>query len=164
MKMELIGSLLHEPEVLFLDEPTIGLDVVSQKKIRKFLLDYNQKNDTTIILTSHYMDDVQDLCDRLIIINEGRLGYDGSIQKLIDSYGAEKFLKLRFYEKVKKSDLAKVGRVITHEPYKANISIPTAKVKKIMGQLATKYPLEDMTMKEVTLEEVVSDIFSGKKK
>jgi len=162
MKFEIIASLLHNPKVLFLDEPTIGLDVVSQKKIREFLRKYNRVNKTTIILTSHYMDDVQDLCKRLIIINEGKLGYDGSIDKIIEDYSNDKNIKVSFYKKVDRSRLLPFGKVTKHSMYEAELSIPQEVSLDKISRLMTKLPVKDLNIKDVSLEEVISDIFEKK--
>jgi len=159
MKCELTASLLHNPKVLFLDEPTIGLDIVAQKNIREFLKKYNKKNETTIILTSHYMDDVQDLCKRLIIINEGEIGYDDSIDKIIAEYSKNKTVEVEFGDKVQKKDLARIGKVLKHTLYRANISIPHEKSREKIGRLVTKFPVKDINIKDVTLEEIIGDIF-----
>ena len=164
MKCELIASLLHNPRILFLDEPTIGLDIVAQKKIREFLKEYNEKNETTIILTSHYMDDVQDLCKRLIIINEGEIGYDGSVDKIIAEYSKVKTIKLVFDKKVLKKDLQKLGKLKNCSSYEAELSVPIKDSKKVIYALVTRYPVKDINIKDVTLEEVVADIFSNNKR
>jgi len=96
MKMELIASLLHQPKVLFLDEPTIGLDVVSQKTVRQFLREYNSKNKTTILLTSHYMTDIQELCQRVIIIDHGTIFFDGRLSDIVDRFADSKLVTIRF--------------------------------------------------------------------
>ncbi|MBL7058737.1 ATP-binding cassette domain-containing protein [Patescibacteria group bacterium] len=162
MKCELIASLLHNPKILFLDEPTIGLDIVSQKKIREFLKEYNQKFKTTIILTSHYMDDVQDLCKRLIIINDGQIGYDGSIKDIIEEYSKDKNIHVIFRNKILKRDLSKIGKVYNYEPYEAKISIPMEEANKKISLLINKFPVKDINIKDVTLEEIVEDIFKNK--
>src|SRR6478752_9150352 len=96
MKMELIASLLHQPKVLFLDEPTIGLDVVSQKTVREFLREYHAKNKTTIMLTSHYMTDIQELCKRVIIIDRGAISFDGQLSDVVDRFADFKLITIRF--------------------------------------------------------------------
>jgi len=164
MKCELIAALLHDPQILFLDEPTIGLDVVSQKKIRSFLRQHNEAYGTTIILTSHNMDDVQGLCRRLIIINEGRLGYDGSIERIIAEHSQDKTVKVIFNKRTAAEDLAKVGQVIRHNPYEAEIAIPSEAVAERISALLAGFPVKDINITAVTLEEVIADIFSSGKK
>lgn len=159
MKCELIASLLHKPEVLFLDEPTIGLDIISQKKIRDFLKTINERDKTTIILTSHYMDDVQDLCRRLIVINEGSLGYDGPIDRLITDFSRDKTVFLQFDKRVARKDLEDFGEVVSCDAYEAKISMPAMSTPDRIAALVTKLPVKDIDIQSVTLEEVVADIF-----
>jgi ABC-2 type transport system ATP-binding protein len=160
MKCEMVAALLHDPKIIFLDEPTIGLDVISQKKIREFLKDYNRRTKATIILTSHYMDDVEDLCERLIIINEGQVGYDGSLNNLLNTYSKDKIIKLDLSKKTSKKEIEVFGKIISYSPYEVVLSIPVDEVNKKIGKLVSKLPIKDMSINSVTLEEVVSDIFS----
>jgi ABC-2 type transport system ATP-binding protein len=162
MKCELIGALLYEPKILFLDEPTIGLDIISQKKIREFLREYNQASQTTIILTSHYMADVQDMCERLIVINEGQLGYDGSVKDIIARYSSDKTIKLVFSKKVAKKDLEKIGTIINYSGYEAELSVPLDQVNKKISRLVSKLPVEDISINSASLEEVIADLFKSK--
>lgn len=164
MKMEIIAALLHQPKVLFLDEPTIGLDVVSQKKIREFLKEYNQKNQTTIILTSHYMEDVAELCKRLIIINEGKKIYDGDLESIIQQYSNDKNLKVVFRKKVLKEDLKQIGRITKFEPFEADIEIDKHIANEKVAELMAKFPVKDLNISDVTLDEVISGIFEKKAK
>jgi len=159
MKCELIASLLHRPDVLFLDEPTIGLDILSQKKMREFLKMVNQRDHTTIILTSHNMDDVQDLCRRLIVVNEGKIGYDGPIDKLIRDYSTEKTVSLEFDERVSKRDLEEYGTVTSKDPYEATINMPSEDAPSRIAVIIKKFPVKDINISGVSLEEVVADLF-----
>lgn len=159
MKCELIASLLHEPDVLFLDEPTIGLDVLSQKRIREFLKKYNKEKGTTVILTSHNMDDVENLCERIIIINEGEVGYDGSLEHVISEYSNVKYIRLQFSEKVFKKDLKKYGEILHYEPYQAEIRVPDDDTPKRIKSLFSKFKVKDINVKDVELEEIIGDIF-----
>lgn len=162
MKCELIASLLHKPDVLFLDEPTIGLDIVSQKKVREFLKTINQRDRTTIILTSHNMDDVQDLCQRLIVVNEGKLGYDGPLAQLIREYSTEKTVGLEFDGRVAKRDLEVYGKVMSKDPYEATIVVPSQDAPSRIAAIIEKFPVKDINISGVTLEEVVADLFNHK--
>jgi len=162
MKCELMSAILHKPDVLFLDEPTIGLDVVSQKRLREFLKQYNEKYETTIILTSHYMDDVQDLCQRLIVINEGKIGYDGPIDKLISDYSTEKTVSLEFDKRVARRDLEEYGEVASEDPYQAEIVMPSEDAPARIAAIIKKFPVNDINISGVTLEEVVADLFGQK--
>src|SRR3990167_7801823 len=111
MKCELIASLIHTPKVLFLDEPTIGLDVVVQKRLREFIKDYNKKYNSTIILTSHYMGDVQELCKRVVIIDKGKIGFDGKLDDLVKQYAKNKTISLVFLKAVERSRLEQYGEI-----------------------------------------------------
>lgn len=159
MKCELVAALLHSPKVLFLDEPTIGLDVVMQKKIREFFKNYNEKYKTTVILTSHYMDDVKELCDRVIIIDKGKLIYDGNLAKLVKKYGDRKYLTAVFYNKIKKEDLQTIGELTSFEPLKATISVPRAIHGQAAAELLSKFPVDDLDISEVKLEDIIRLIF-----
>ena len=116
MKCELITALIHSPKVLFLDEPTIGLDVVMQKKLRDFLKEYNKKYKSTIILTSHYMEDVKELCERVIIIDHGKILYDGKLENIVKEYAKNKFLSIDFSTTVERSKLEKLGNMFKSLP------------------------------------------------
>lgn len=161
MKCELIAALLHNPKVLFLDEPTIGLDVVVQKKIREFFKQYNQESKTTILLTSHYMEDVSELCKRVIIINHGTKIYDGSLEDLMKKYADDKYLKIIFSKKVKKTDLYEYGELIQFDPngLKATISTPRVQHTKVASSILEKLPVDDLDIAEVDLEDIVAKIF-----
>ncbi|MFA6285254.1 MAG: ABC transporter ATP-binding protein [Parcubacteria group bacterium] len=163
MKCELVAALLHKPKVLFLDEPTIGLDVVAQKNIRDFIKRYNQKNKTTIILTSHYMEDVKELCRRVIIIEEGKIGYDGDLASLIEKYAPYKVLKITFEgEGVKKSDIEKFGEVHKFLPHSITLRVPREKAKNVARDiLSSDLPVDDILIDEVEISDVVRKIFSS---
>lgn len=165
MKCELAASLIHQPKVLFLDEPTIGLDVLAQKNIREFIKKYNAKRKTTIILTSHYMDDVEDLCQRIIIIDSGKLIYDGPLKNLINDYIKDKYLKLIFNDPVPREKLEKFGRVVewVDEGIKATVSVDRAKHTAVASQILAELPVDDLDISEASLEEVVAEIFKGEK-
>ena len=162
MKMELIAALLHGPKVLYLDEPTIGLDVVSQQKIREFIREYNEHTKTTIMLTSHYMDDVEALCKRVIIIDHGRIIFDGALQKLIDEHAKHKVLTVTFTEAVLKKDLEKYGKVREHDKLRVVLEVPDEQVKKSAAAILTKLPVDDILIDEVPIEDVIRDIFTKK--
>lgn len=163
MKCELIASLLHDPKILFLDEPTIGLDIISQKKIRDFLLKYNKEKKITIILTSHYMEDIKSLCQRIIVINEGKLILDDALEKVISKYSINKVVKVIFEERVLKKDLLEIGKIISYSSFETELSIPVEDFKEKIGQLIATFPVNDLTIADVTLEEIITDIFNGRK-
>lgn len=164
MKCELIASILHRPKVLFLDEPTIGLDVVAQKNIRDFLRRYNEKNKTTILLTSHYMGDILKLCKRIIIINKGKIIYDGLIRTLIDQYADSKIITVYSDRAPKKEAFDKFGKIIDSDQAKTVIEVPRKKVKKVAAQmLASRLPIKDIDIAEPGIESIIRNIFkSGK--
>lgn len=162
MKCELVAALLHSPKVLFLDEPTIGLDVVSQKNIREFLKKYNQEKKITIILTSHYMDDVEALCERVIIINHGIIAYDGKLKQLTDQYIDHKIIEVSFTEPVAQDQLTKLAQVQEYSSERALLKIPKDQVKQVAVELMTKFPVDDILINEMQIEEVVRNIFSKK--
>jgi ABC-2 type transport system ATP-binding protein len=164
MKCELALALLHKPKVLFLDEPTIGLDVIAQKNIRDFLKKYNKKNKTTIILTSHYMEDIKELCNRVVIIDKGVIGYDGALDDLIKKAAPHKTIKLTFSDAtVKKTDLAKYGNVIKFSDYEAQIEVNREEVREVATKmLSSKLPIEDIAIDETDVDEVIRKIFSNK--
>lgn len=162
MKAELIGALLHNPKVLFLDEPTIGLDVVSQKAIRDFLQAYNRETKATIILTSHYMEDIRRLCERVMIIDHGSLIYDGPYKELVHKFATNKTIEMSFTEKVLKKDLKRYGEVTDYESTRAKLSIPRENATKTLNKLLNKLPVDDIAVHERSMEDVVGDIFTNK--
>lgn len=161
MKCELAAALLHSPKVLFLDEPTIGLDVVSQKNIREFLKKYNQVRKTTIILTSHYMEDVEALCERVIIINHGLLIYDGSLGKLLDTYVDKKILEVTFTSDVARSAVAVFGSVVEFTPQRAVLEVPKAETKSAAIRILSTLPVDDVLINEVPIDDVIRKIFTS---
>lgn len=160
MKCELIASLLHKPKVLFLDEPTIGLDIVTQKRVREFLRRINREFNTTIILTSHNMEDVQAVCDRIIMIDHGHKVYDGAITKLISTYATEKYLQVDFENEVAKEEVEKIGRLVEFDGYKAVIAVPRAEHAKLAAELLTKFEVDNLDIQEIKLEDIILKHFS----
>lgn len=163
MKCELVASLLHRPKVLFLDEPTIGLDVVSRQRILEFIKKYNNDRKTTILLTSHYMEDVMQLCKRVIIINEGKIVYDGNIQKLIDQYATHKIITVTFKNSVDREQLKMLGEIMEFEERRAVIKILDQKVRENAARILTSFPVDDILINETKVEEIVSQIFQSSK-
>lgn len=163
MKCELIAALIHKPKILFLDEPTIGLDIVVQKRIRKFFKEYNANSKTTVILTSHYMDDVEELCERIIVINHGKKIYDGNLSELVKKYASEKYLKLNFQKNVQRKDLEKFGKIIEYNDngINATLSVLREDHTNIAGEILKKFPVDDLDISEVSLEEIISNIFQS---
>jgi ABC-2 type transport system ATP-binding protein len=161
MKMELIGALLHKPKVLFLDEPTIGLDLVSQKKIQDFIKVYNKKNKTTIMLTSHYMSDIERLCERVIIISTGRIIYDGSLQNIKTKFSTHKVFKIKFVEDVDLTGIENLGQVIKQEPFYIELKINQSEVNQVSRHIHQNYDLEDISISETPIEDVITEAFKG---
>lgn len=161
MKCEFIGSLLHTPKVVFLDEPTIGLDVVTQRKVREFIKEYNKKYNATVILTSHYMDDVKEVCERLIIINHGSLLFDGELPTFVKQYANHKILIPIFNSKVTKEELHRFGTVTEFEYPRAVITIPHNNVSKIASELLATYDIEDLDINEPKLEDIIHTLFGN---
>lgn len=160
MKCELIGALLHKPKVLFLDEPTIGLDVVAQKNIRDFIRKYNQEKKTTIILTSHYMDDIKELCERVIIINFGKIIYDGKLSELIATYAKDKIIKVTATEPITKASLETFGAVEDYQDIRASIRVPRERVKAAAaGIITSDMPIEDILIDEMPIDDIIREIF-----
>jgi ABC-2 type transport system ATP-binding protein len=159
MKCELAGSLLHQPRVLFLDEPTIGLDVVAQKRLREFILEYNRRHGATILLTSHYMDDVKELCSRVIVINGGRLVYDGLLQELVNRHATYKLILASFSKPVAVEQLSAIAEVLSFEPLRATLSVPRADVPARAARLLAELPVADLSVQEPELEDVIRALF-----
>jgi len=162
MKCELIAALIHQPKVLFLDEPTIGLDVVMQKKVREFVKQYNKRYQATVILTSHYMDDVKEICQRIVMINEGTLVFDGLINDLIQKHANHKTIVPVFYSKVSKEELGKYGEVVEFEYPKASIKVPRGETSKIATELLQRYDIDDLDINEPRLEDIIREAFETK--
>lgn len=163
MKCELVAALIHNPKVLFLDEPTIGLDVVSQNNIREFLKDYNKKKKTTIILTSHYMEDVEALCERVVVINHGIIAYDGSLKQMMSEYVNTKTLEITFTEATLKKDLTQFGKIKEWDKMRVVLDVPKEKIKRVAAEILTTLPVDDILINEIQVEEVIRKMFQEKK-
>lgn len=162
MRCELAAALLHKPRVLFLDEPTIGLDVTMQKRMRDFFRDYNKQSGTTVILTSHNMDDVRYLCNRIIMINKGKIIYDGDIDTVVHTYVKDKYIHLQLSKKLAPSVFESYGQLIELQGESVTLSVPRSEVLHVSARMLEKLPIEDIDIKEVELDEVVRMIFSQK--
>lgn len=162
MKCELVASLLHQPKVLFLDEPTIGLDVVMQKTLRDFIKEYNREFNSTIILTSHYMDDVKELCQRVIIIDQGKILFDGKLQSVIDKYARTKILTFTFAQNVEKSELEKFGEVKEYEFPKVKLIVKREDATKHAAKILSDFAVADIVIEEPPIEAIIREVFTGK--
>ncbi len=158
MKMELISALIHEPRVLFLDEPTIGLDVVSQKRVREFLRLYNQEHRIVTMLTSHYMQDIQELCERVIIIDHGKIFFDGPLDDIIDRFSVAKIISLTFEESAGR-DFSAFGEVVEQTPMSVQLKVPRAQVTERARQLLDNCKVKDINVQELPVEEVIRQLF-----
>jgi len=158
MKMELIAALLHTPRVLFLDEPTIGLDVVSQKKVREFLQQYNQDHRIVTMLTSHYMQDIEELCQRVIIIDHGKIFFDGPLEAIIDRFATHKILSLGFGDSATR-DFREFGEVLEQDAQTVQLKVPRANVTDVCRQLLGRYQVTDINVQEIPVEEVIRQLF-----
>lgn len=164
MKMELIAALLHQPDVLFLDEPTIGLDVVAQHKIQKFLKSYQQERNNTIILTSHYMKDIEALCKRVVIIANGSIYHDGSLEDIVDRFSGDKIVTLHLAESRALDGLADLPNVIEIEAPKIKFRVERDEVGKVLSQILGAHAVDDIVVEDPPLEEVISAVFSEAEK
>jgi len=162
MKMELIASLLHRPKILFLDEPTIGLDVVAQKVIRDFIKDYQRIYKATIILTSHYMEDVRQLAKRVMIINEGKIIYDGLLEKMVKKYAKEKIITVILEDAVDLKELGKIGDIYEISFPKVVFKVKRRELAKKVEVISRSLPFIDITIEEERIEDVVRKIFKNR--
>ena len=160
MKMELIAALLHSPEVLFLDEPTIGLDVVAQHNIQKFLKHYQEVRHITILLTSHYMKDVAALCRRVVVINHGQIVYDGSLAGIIDRFSSHKVLTLLFGNGQLPSDIGRYGEVIELVEPRVKLRVDRQQISEVLSTVLANHTLEDVSVEDPPLEEVIAQVFA----
>jgi len=164
MKCELVAALLHRPRVLFLDEPTIGLDVSMQAKMRDFIRDYNVRYGAAVLLTSHYMDDVVALCPRVVVIDHGRLIYDGDLQELARRVRPDKRLTVRLSRPVERADLEKLGTVVSADAAQAVLSVPQPRLQAVVRDALAALPIVDLTIEEAPLEEVMRELFGARAK
>lgn len=161
MKMELMAALIHSPKVLFLDEPTIGLDVVMQKNLRDFVKEYNKKYNATIILTSHYMGDVEELCKRVIIINHGKILFDGLLSKLVEEHAPHKVITLILSDQINPAKLKGLGEIMFYEYPKLVINTKNTKSNETFAKLLKILPVEDVTIEDPAIEDIIRDIFNA---
>jgi ABC-2 type transport system ATP-binding protein len=161
MKCELAAALLHRPRVLFLDEPTIGLDVTMQVRIREFIAEYNRRYGATVILTSHYMADVTALCARIVVIDRGHLLYDGDFRALIERVAPYKVIKLQLRQPVARADLAAYGDVAALDGLAAVLHVPRSGATETAARLLARVPADDVTFEEPAVEDIIRQVFAG---
>ncbi len=159
MKMEILAALIHRPDILFLDEPTIGLDILSQKKIREFLKAYNEQWKTTVIITSHYMADIEALCDRTVIINQGQLVYDGKLGDINRILGEKKLLSVKTSAAVGVESWKAFGVVRELNEAGPVLEVPQEKVKEVLGAILSGFAVEDFTVTDIPLEESIARFY-----
>ena len=160
MKCELAAALIHRPRVLFLDEPTIGLDVSMQATVRDFIKRYNERCGATLILTSHDMDDVAHLCRRIIVIDKGKLVYDGTLDALVTRIRPDKRIVLRFSQNVDHARLVGFGRVIEHDAGQSVLQVSKDAVNQVVSRAIAELPITDLTVENPPLEEVMGELFA----
>lgn len=163
MKMELIASLIYKPKVMFLDEPTIGLDLVAQQNLRDFIYQYNKKYNATIILTSHNMKDLVDLTRRVIVINDGQLIFDGALEELTIKYAKDKLIKAKFSEEVDIKRLKEIGEVKKYEFPEGWLLVPRETVAIAASELLQNFSISDLTIEELPIEDVIRKVFNQSK-
>ena len=159
MKVEIVGSLLHRPQVLFLDEPTIGLDVTMQKRIREFVALYRQRHEATVMLTSHYMADVEALCERVIVIHHGKILFDGDLAALADTVAAWKTIAVVLENGA--GDLSGYGEVIHRDGDLVTLRVPKAETARVTARLLAEQEVLDLNVEDPPIEDVIELVFAG---
>ena len=159
MKMELIAALLHRPQLLLLDEPTIGLDVVAQVTIQKCLKEYNAQRGVTMLLTSHYMRDVEALCRRVLVITHGHLIYDGALSGITEQFGRSKLVKLQFPGETTPEGLDEYGEVTQRAGPSASLKVERGRVAEVLGAILERYTVVDMSVQDPPLDQVIARVF-----
>jgi ABC-2 type transport system ATP-binding protein len=158
MKVELAGALLHAPEVLFLDEPTLGLDVTMQKRLRTFIRDYNAEYGSTVLLTSHYMADVEALSQRVIVIHRGRLHYDGGLAGLTSRFTT--FKTITVVGEGLPADMAVWGEVVERLPDRVTLRVAPDQVGRVAAGLLASATIDDLTIEDPPIEDVIERVFA----
>jgi ABC-2 type transport system ATP-binding protein len=158
MKCEIAGALLHRPQVLFLDEPTIGLDVTMQRRIREFVREYNRRNGATVLLTSHYMADVEALCKRVVVIHQGKLLFDGDLSQLVERFSPHKTIAVQLLNGV--TDLSSYGEVVEQAGAMVKLRVPKNETAGVTGRLLTDLAIADLTVEDPPIDEVIEQVFA----
>lgn len=160
MKCELVAALLHGPRVVFLDEPTIGLDVISQQRIRQFLKEFNEEEGCTVVLTSHYMQDVEELCERVVVINHGRQVFDGTLTDLRSQYSPERRLRVTFTEPPETNQLPAQAKVLEQNSAQWVLSLPADAVAPITSEILQNFAVADLSLEEADVEDALRALFA----
>jgi ABC-2 type transport system ATP-binding protein len=161
MRLELIAALLHRPEVLFLDEPTIGLDILGQEKVRDFIYDYNRKYNSTILLTSHNMGDLINLSRRVIVINEGRIIFDGALDELVTRFAKRKTITVYLSKEIDLKEMETIGKVRKVQFPQVVLSVPRSTAAVAAAEILQSFPVGDLTIEEESIEEIIAKVFKG---
>ncbi len=159
MKMELIASLLHQPKLLLLDEPTIGLDVVAQVTIQKCLREYNAQRGVTMLLTSHYMRDVEALCKRVLVINQGRVVYDGELVGITERFGQHKLVKLQFAEECPRENWTRFGEVVQQSGPSIDLRVARSRITEVLDTILDRHTVLDMSVQDPPLDQTIALVF-----
>ncbi len=159
MKMELIAALLHQPQLLLLDEPTIGLDVIAQVTIQKCLRDLNETRGVTILLTSHYMRDVEALCKRVLVIAHGKVVYDGPLSGITERFGRDKLVKLQFAGTDSPADLGQFGEVTSREGPVVDLKVDRGRVADVLAAILARYTVVDVSIHDPPLDQMIAKVF-----
>ena len=159
MKCEVAAALLHKPQILFLDEPTIGLDVTMQRRIRSFLAEYNQRYGATVLLTSHYMADVEALCKRVVVIHHGQLLFDGQLSELVQRFSPHKTIVVEMENEG--SDLSVYGEVVDGVDGRVSLRVPKVETAQVTGRLLSEQAVIDLTVEDPPIEDVIEQVFAG---
>jgi ABC-2 type transport system ATP-binding protein len=158
MKCEIAAALLHRPDVVFLDEPTIGLDVTMQHRIRSFIAEYNRRFSATVLLTSHYMADVEALCKRVVVIHHGRLLYDGTLSKLVQKFTEHKIIVVQVGDC--ENNMASYGEVVSCDGGRFTLRVPRDETAHITGRILAELPVIDLLVEDPPIEEVIERVFA----
>ena len=158
MKCEIAVALLHRPKILFLDEPTLGLDVTMQRRIREFISEYNRRNGATVLLTSHYMADVEALCERVVVIHHGRLLFDGDLAKLVERFSPHKKIVVELDRE--DIDLSSYGEVVDTDGARVTLLVSKAATPDATGRILADLPVVDLTVEDPPIEEVIEQVFA----
>ncbi len=161
MRLELVAALLHRPRVLFLDEPTIGLDVVAQAKVREFIYEYNKKNNATIILTSHNMDDLVHLVNRVIVIDNGEILFDGGLNELVKQFAKEKLIKVYLSRETDFKKFEEIGKVKKIDYPEIILSVPRQSSAMAAAEILHNFPIADLNIEEENIEDIIRRVFKG---
>ena len=157
MKVEIVGALLHRPRVLFLDEPTIGLDVTMQRRLRAFVSEYNHRYGATILLTSHYMADVEALCKRVIVIHNGTLLFDGELSELVERFSAFKTIRVTLKDS---ADLSRYGELLGRDGVNVTLRVPKAATAQVTARILAEQQVDDLTVEDPPIDDVIEKVFS----